>query len=295
MCARALHAYRMTAVKATAAVAPEQRCWCGVDSPQPPRGGSDLSLSSSTPGRAPVGAERRDAQTRPHLSDGLIGEQVGKETTCSQLHHGRPGARARTDRQTDRQHEISRRPRRCSYCRSARLERLIARLSGARGQLPRSIHVAPGRTDRCPSLRAAAARPPPLLHLSAPRCQGARQEVLHAPWGAVISSSAPIGLLPSTPPPSTSPWRAVRRWRFPTLTACAGGGAVDAPAAVVPRVQMLCCFDLLSLTVSPPGLWARVTGLQNDENEAEDENEELFPCSDRRPVRNSYINAENKH
>lgn len=45
VCVRALHAYRMTAVKATAAVAPEQRCWCGLDSPQPPRGGSDLGLS----------------------------------------------------------------------------------------------------------------------------------------------------------------------------------------------------------------------------------------------------------
>lgn len=104
----------------------------------------------------------------------------------------RARARARTDRPNDKQHEISRRPRRCNYCRSARLERLIARLSGARGQLPRSIHVAPGRTDRCPPLRAAAARPPPLLHLSDPRCQGARQEVLYAPWGAVISSSCPL-------------------------------------------------------------------------------------------------------
>lgn len=65
----------------------------------------------------------------------------------------------------------------------------------------------------------------------------------------------------------------------------------DAPPAVVPRMQMLCFLLIFSLTVSPPGLLGGpVTGLQKDENE------ELFPCSDRRPpVRNSYINAENKH
>lgn len=47
MCARAraLHACRMTAVKATAAVAPEQRCWLRGRLPAAPRGGSDLGLS----------------------------------------------------------------------------------------------------------------------------------------------------------------------------------------------------------------------------------------------------------
>lgn len=79
------------------------------------------------------------------LSDSLIGEQVGKSTTCSQQHHGYPDAR--TGRPTDRQREINRRPDRCGYCRSAQVERLIAQLSGAHGQLPHSIHVEPRRTD----------------------------------------------------------------------------------------------------------------------------------------------------
>lgn len=102
--ARALHACRMTAVKATAAVAPEQRCWCGVDTPQPPAGALIsayllIYTRMSSRGSREAGREPACAQARPHLNDGLIGEQVRKEMTCSQLHHGRLDARA--DRQTD--------------------------------------------------------------------------------------------------------------------------------------------------------------------------------------------------
>lgn len=117
-----------------------------------------------------------------------MGEQVGKKTTRSQQHHGYPDAR--TGRPTDRQHEITRRPDRCAHCRCAQVERLITQLRGARGQLPRSIHVEQRRTDALLSARKRRV----LLPLST--CQGARQEVMLAPSGAVISSFCPLLLCP---------------------------------------------------------------------------------------------------
>lgn len=87
-----------------------------------------------------------------------------------------------------------------------------------------------GRTHGRASPRASCSR----LHLSAPGCQGPRQEVMFAPPGTVSSSFCPLPLpppllLPPSPPlPSTSPLICWRRWHLPQsgLRVCApvGGG-----------------------------------------------------------------------
>lgn len=131
------------------------------------------------------------------VSDSLIGEQVGKKDNALTAALACRRSDGQTDRPSDRRQQISRRLDRCTPPRWMCPGRTSDGAPLRRARTAATLRPRPAQTDGGTDALLSEWR----LHLSAPRRQGPRQEVMFAPPGTV-SVTPP---LPSPPLPPFCP------------------------------------------------------------------------------------------